>query len=166
MASKASQARGVKAPGLASERREHAVPQGPATGAARVGLLVEAQLHVVVHGGAEALGVHPIFERLSDVAGAVPVAYEPSIQIALDDDCRVQCRVSVETRTLANQIRTGQYLDDQLSVYLTTRRFGSLEPGETYASTMQRLSTIGLELLDNYVVDSILQPLQHTIALK
>ena len=114
----------------------------------------------------EALGVHPMFERLTDIPGAIPIAYEPSIQVALDEDCRVQCRVSVETRTLANQIRIGEYVDDQLSVYLTVRRFGSLEPDESFSSTMQRLTAVCREILDNYVVDSILLPLQQTISLK
>lgn len=114
----------------------------------------------------EALGVLPAFEPLADLEGATMICHEPSIQFALDDDCRIQCRLSIETRTSAYHVRTGEYPEEQLSVYLTARRYGSLDAGETYVSAMDRLTKICQDLVDNYVVDNILRPLQHTIAIK
>jgi hypothetical protein len=114
----------------------------------------------------EALGVAPAFDRLTDIPGTTVIANEPSIQLALDDDCRIQCRLSFETRTSAYHVRTGEYPEEQLSVYLTARRYGSLEPGETYVGAMERLTEICRDLVDNYVVDSILRPLQQAIAIK
>ena len=46
---------------------------------------------------------------------------EPSLTVALDEECRTQFRLSVETRTSAYQVRTGDYPDEQLSVYVTAR---------------------------------------------
>jgi hypothetical protein len=115
---------------------------------------------------AEALGVTPALERMTELPGATIISHEPSIQLALDEDCRVQCRLSVETRTGAYHVRTGDYPEEQLSVYLTARRYGSLDVGETYVSAMDRLSQICQEIVDNHVIEHVLQPLQQTIAIR
>ena len=114
----------------------------------------------------EALGVSPALERLADLPGARTLACEPSITLALDDECRTQCRVSVETRTTAYHIRTGDYPEEQLSVYVSARQYGSLPSDQTFVSSLDRLTKICTDLIDNYVIDSILTPLQRTIALK
>jgi len=115
---------------------------------------------------AEALGIVPAFEKLAQVEGITLVGHEPSIQFALDTDCRVQCRLGVETRTSAYHIRTGEFPEEQLSVYFTARRYGSLEPGETFVSAMHRLAGVCQELIDNYVVANVLRPLQQAIAIR
>ena len=114
----------------------------------------------------EALGMTPAFERLVDIPGATVICNEPSIQFALDAECRTQCRLSVETRTTAYHVRTGDYPEEQISVYLTARRYGSLETGESFESAMRRLAEVCQELVDNYVVDHVLRPLQQAIAIK
>ena len=114
----------------------------------------------------EALGIIPAFERMTEIPGVSVICNEPSIQLALDEDCRVQCRLGVETRTSAYHVRTGEYPEEQLSVYLTARRYGSLDPGETYVAVMQRLVTVCRDLIDNYVADNVLQPLQRAIAIR
>jgi len=115
---------------------------------------------------AEALGVAPSFERLMEMSGGRAVSYEPAIQFALDDECRVQCRVSVETRTSAFHLKTGEFPEEQLSVYVTARRYGSLGPGETLTEAMEKLASICNEMVDEYVVDHILLPLQQAIAMR
>jgi len=115
---------------------------------------------------AEALGVVPAFERLAEFPNATVICNEPSIQLALDPDCRIQCRLSVETRTTAYHVRTGDFPEEQLSVYLTARRYGSLETGETFEAALLRLSQVCRELVDDYVVDHILRPLQQTISIR
>ena len=77
---------------------------------------------------ADALGVSPAFERVLDLDGTTVSVREPSLTIALDEECRVQFRLSVETRTSAYQVRTGDYPDEQISVYVTARQYGSLGP--------------------------------------
>ena len=49
---------------------------------------------------------------------------------------------------------------------MTARRYGSLDPGETFVSAMERLSEICGEMVDDYLVDQVLRPLQQAIALK
>ena len=115
---------------------------------------------------AEALGISPSLEWLGDLPGASIINNEPSLTIALDEDCRQQCRVSVETRTNAYQIRTGEFAEEQLSVYVTARQYGSLAPDKSYEEVLQSLSKTCLDLLNNHVIDNILEPLQRTISLK
>jgi len=114
----------------------------------------------------EAIGIPPAFERMTEIPGASVICNEPSIQLALDDDCRIQSRLSIETRTTAYHVRTGEYPEEQLSVYLTTRRYGSLDAGETYTGAMHQLAEICGRLLDQYIADNVLLPLQEAIAIK
>ena len=67
--------------------------------------------------------------------------------------------------TTAYHIRMGEFPEDQLSVYLTVRRYGSLEPGESFDQALQHLFKTCRDLVDNYMLDGILRPLQETIAL-
>ena len=115
---------------------------------------------------AEALGLLPAFERLTDLPGATIISHEPSIQFALDENCRLQCRLSIETRTSAYHVRNADYPEEQLSVYVTGRRYGSLNSGESYVDAMRQLSSTCEEIVDRYVIDHILRPLQQAIAIR
>jgi len=115
---------------------------------------------------AEALGLSPALEHLLDAPNATVINYEPTITLSLDDECRLQCRLSIETRTSAYHVRTGEYPEDQLSVYLTARQYGSLGPNVTYVEALEELTRICHEMVDRYVVDQVLQPLARTIAMK
>jgi hypothetical protein len=48
---------------------------------------------------------------------------EPSMVISLDEECYVQARLSMETRSNSFQVRTGQYDEEPISVYFTVRRY-------------------------------------------
>ena len=115
---------------------------------------------------ADALGVGPALERIADIGGSTVVSYEPSLTIALDEECRVQFRLSVETRTSAYQVRTGDYPEEQLSVYVTARQYGSLGPDTTFVDTLKRLNVVCQDMLDRHVVEQVLKPLAQAIALK
>ncbi|MEZ6097892.1 MAG: hypothetical protein R3E01_02865 [Pirellulaceae bacterium] len=114
---------------------------------------------------ADALGIPPAFERLAEHGGATTIAYEPALQIAFDADCRLQCRLSIETRTTAYHVRTGEYPEDQLSVYLTMRRYGSLDASENFVDVMREMARKCEVLTSEYLTENILRPLQDTIAI-
>lgn len=114
----------------------------------------------------DALGVVPAFEKMTEIPGATILANEPSIQFAMDEDCRLQCRLSIETRTSAFHVRTSEFPEEQLSVYFTARRYGSLNTGETFVTAMQKLADVCREIVDNYIVENVLRPLQQTIAIR
>ena len=115
---------------------------------------------------AEALGVSPAFDRMLDLPGASVINFEPTLTLALDEDCRVQCRMNIESRTSAFQIRTGEFPEEQLSVFVTARQYGSLGPDTSFLKTLDRLTTICREMVDGFVVENVLRPLARTIAAK
>lgn len=114
----------------------------------------------------DALGLCPAFEPMAQIPGVTVLGHEPSFHIALDQDCRVQCRLSFETRTSAYHVRTGDYPEDQLSVYLTARRFGSLDAGQSHIAAMEELAEVCQRLIENHIADHVLRPLQEAIAIR
>ena len=115
---------------------------------------------------AEALGVGPSLDAVVDIPGTRVINFEPSLTLAMDEECSTQVRISTETRTNAFQVRTGDYGEDQLSVYVTARQYGSLEPSVSYVEAVDRLFSIGVDVIDSCVVYQILRPLARTIAMK
>lgn len=115
---------------------------------------------------AEALGVAPALERLSELHPGPLLGYDPSIQFAVDDECKTQCRISFETRSSAYQVRTGEYGEESLSVYLLVRRYASLGKSEQFGAELERLAHLADQIVKDYLIESVLQPLHKTIALK
>jgi hypothetical protein len=115
---------------------------------------------------AEALGISPSMERIAEIEGATVINHEPSLTVALDEECRLQFRLSIETRTNAYQVRTGEYPEEQISVYATARQYGSLGPDKTFVETLERLSKVCHEMIENHVIEQVLQPLAQAISLK
>lgn len=114
----------------------------------------------------DAIGVAPGLDKFAQLPYGKVLSHEPAIQFALDDQCRTQCRVSFETRTTAFQIRSNEYSEEQLSVYLMVRRYDSLGPDENYAAEFDRLSALCRDLVDEYLIDSVLRPLQTAISIR
>ena len=114
----------------------------------------------------DAIGLPPGFDRLSELSRAATIHYEPSITLSLAEDCRLQCRLCVETRTSAFHVRTGEFPEEQLSVYFTARQYGSIGPDMTFPDALERLNRVCQEMVDEYVVEHVLEPLARTIAMK
>ncbi len=115
---------------------------------------------------AEALGMGNTLDCIREFPNSRVLNYEPSFTVSLEEDCRRQARLMVETRTNAYQVRRGEYSEDQISVYFTVRQYGSLEHGASYVDTLQELQVQADELMEEYVVGNVLRPLAQTIALK
>ncbi|MBA4030291.1 MAG: hypothetical protein C0478_05280 [Planctomyces sp.] len=112
---------------------------------------------------AEVLGPGPALENLLAIPGSQPLSYEPNITIALDESCRRQARLSVETRTSAYQVRKGEFGEDHISVYFTVRQYGSLDPSSNYELTFKQLKNVSEELMERCVIEQILKPIQQAI---
>ncbi len=113
---------------------------------------------------AETLGVMPAFDAITYHPDLILTGYEPALQFTFDRSCRVHCRISFETRTAAQHVRSGEYPDEQLSVYVAMRRFGSLGPSEKLVDVLDHLASLASKVIDQYVVEPILRPLHETIA--
>lgn len=113
---------------------------------------------------AEALGAGAVVDAMTDLPRAAILNYEPSMTIALDDSCRRQARLVVETRTNAYQVRRGEFNEDPISVYFTVRQYGSLPAEATYHETLDDLRETCFQLLDEQIVDQVLFPLSQAIS--
>ncbi len=113
---------------------------------------------------ANTLGASPLAVALTDAAGERILSCEPSITIALDEQCRRQSRLLVESRTTAYQVRRNEFGEEPISVYFTVRQYGSLPPGATYEQTLAELRQTSESLLDAFVVPQVLRPLAQAIA--
>ena len=114
----------------------------------------------------EALGVAPGLEKFTAIPYGKVLSHEPAIQFSLDETCRTQCRISFESRTTAFQIRSKEYSEEPISVYVMVRRYDSLDVGENYVDEFNRLASLCRDLVDEYVIENVLQPLQTAISIR
>ncbi len=113
---------------------------------------------------AEALGIGTGLEGLLEIPHARVINFEPSITLALDESCRLQSRLSIETRTSAYQIRTGEFPEDQISVYFTVRQYWGTGPEMPFIDSFRRQRAIGEEAVEKIVIPRIVKPLAQAIA--
>lgn len=92
-----------------------------------------------------------------------PIECEPNITFALDEDCYLQGRISVESRCNSYQIRTGQFDEEPISVYFTIQRYPQpgkvLDLREDYAHQCR----LGEDLTHRIVIPQIVQRISETI---
>lgn len=115
---------------------------------------------------AEALGMNTTLESLLQVPGTKVINFEPSVMLSLDDNCRSQCRLSVETRTNAYQIRTGQFPEAPISVYFTVRQYWGRQAAKTFGESYHNQRKTLQELVDNHIIPAVIRPLAQAIAAK
>ena len=115
---------------------------------------------------AEALGTGTAFENLLSIEGGKPLNFEPSLTIALDEGCRRQCRIMIETRTNAYQVRRSEFPEESISVYFTVRQYGSMPHDSSLPETFRELRRDCETLLHERVIDDVLKPLAHAISMK
>src|SRR6516165_4807983 len=113
---------------------------------------------------AEALGVGSALEGLLELPRIRVINFEPSLTLALDESCRLQCRLAIETRTNVFQVRTSEYADDQISVYFTVRQYWGNGPEQSFLDSLRRQREIGEEILQKAVVPRVVRPLAQVIA--
>ena len=101
---------------------------------------------------------------LTDEMGAKAVDFQPTVTVSLSEDCRLQARIDVVTRTNSYQVRTGDYSDDVISVYLIVRRYWGDRPRESFASMFKQLAEKADHLCTTHVVPRILRPISAAIA--
>lgn len=102
---------------------------------------------------------------LMDEDGAKAVDIQPSITVALSEDCRLQGRIDVVTRTNSYQVRTGEYSsNDVISVYLILRRYWGDRPKEPMEKLLAQMAERGEQLCINQVIPRVLKPISAIIA--
>jgi hypothetical protein len=113
---------------------------------------------------AESLLAESPLTCLTEEPGARAVDIQPSVTVSLSDDCRLQARIDVVTRTNSYQVRTGDYNDDVISVYLIVRRYWGDRPKDALEELFQQMAKRADALCASYVVPRILRPISTAIA--
>jgi hypothetical protein len=115
---------------------------------------------------AEALAADTPLDALTRLPGGRVLHYQPTLMMALDEGCQLQGRLSIETRTSAYQVRTGQFNEAPISVYFTVRQFWGKQPYKTFVESYQNQRRVLDELVTQYVVPNVITPLQKVIGAK
>ena len=113
---------------------------------------------------AESLFAQSPLACLTDETGARAVDFQPTVTVALSDDCRLQARIDVVTRTNSYQVRTGDYSDDVISVYLILRRYWGDRPKEPMEKMLPQMAERCEDLCTRYLLPRVLKPISSTIA--
>ncbi len=114
----------------------------------------------------EALAADGPFDSLFKLGGARVLNYQPSLMVALDDGCQLQARLSVETRSSAYQVRTGNFGESPITVYFTVRQFWGRQPFKSFHESYLNQRRILDDLVSEHVVPKILNPLRQVIGAK
>src|SRR5437667_6745348 len=101
---------------------------------------------------------------LAEENGARPVDFQPTVTVALSDDCRLQARIDVVTRTNSYQVRTGDYSDDVISVYLILRRYWGDRPKEPMEKLFASMAERADQLCDAHILPRVVKPISAAIA--
>ncbi len=113
---------------------------------------------------AEALiGNSPLVALVGEGLGKC-VEFEPGIVFALDSDCYLQARLSLETRCSSYQIRTGNFADEPISVYFTVRHYPTPGKMTQLTSTFDELCEICLDVAGRIIIPQIVSPIAAAIA--
>jgi hypothetical protein len=113
---------------------------------------------------AEAFGTGSALESILSVPGSKALNFEPSVTISLDESCRRQCRLVIETRTSAYQVKRNDFVEEPISVYFTVRQYGSQPHDGSLTRTFLELRETAEQLLQEHVVDQVLKPLAAAIS--
>lgn len=113
---------------------------------------------------AESLYQNSPLTCLTDEEGSKAVDFQPTVTVSLSDDCRLQARIDVVTRTNSYQVRTGDYADDVISVYLIVRRYWGDRPKVALEDMFVQLAERADHLCMTHVVPKILRPISTAIA--
>jgi len=105
----------------------------------------------------------PLWGLMSE-PGTRALECQPDFVVALDESCCLQARISIETRSSSYQVRTGQYEEEPITVYLTLRRYPGegkkIDVEESFADQCAHCE----DLARRIVVPSVIQPIAAAIA--
>jgi hypothetical protein len=113
---------------------------------------------------AEAMGVGHGLEGLFERPRAQVINFEPSLTLALNESCQLQCRLAIETRMSVQQGRSREFSDDQIRVYFTVRQYWGAGPELTFVESMRNQREVAEEIIQQTVIPRIVQPLAQAIA--
>ena len=114
---------------------------------------------------AEALLSGSSFGALYEQAHSRAVSCCPSMVIALSDDCRLQARVALESRSNIFDVRGEKYKSDEpISLYFAVRRYPKPGPDFNLLAAYQEQCRIAEQVMFEKIIPNFAQPLNSAIA--
>ncbi|MCH9021992.1 MAG: hypothetical protein IID32_04440 [Planctomycetes bacterium] len=114
---------------------------------------------------AEALFKDTAFTSLLELPYSKALGFEPTIIIGLSEDCRLQARISAESRTGAYQLRTGKFKeDDPLSLYLSIRQYPDPATKFNVLDAFNKQRELCVELMNDQMIPYFVNPILEAIA--
>lgn len=101
---------------------------------------------------------------LAEEQGARAVDFQPTVTVALSEDCRLQARIDIVTRTNSYQVRTGDYSDDVISVYLILRRYWGDRPRDPMEKLLAQMAERADSLCHAHILPRVIKPISAAIA--
>ncbi|MDD5327880.1 MAG: hypothetical protein PHY02_08725 [Phycisphaerae bacterium] len=116
---------------------------------------------------AEALFGSTAFNCLLDLPAVKPVAFSPTVVVALSEDCLTQGKISVESKTSVYEPRgKRQTTDEAISLSFTIRQFPSSSENFDARKSFENQHRLVEELMAEKIVPNFVQPLINVIAQK
>ncbi len=109
-------------------------------------------------------GDHPFAAFLLGTEAVHTIDCQPSFGITLNGNCDTQAYLEIKSRTTTFEVRTGEFEDQLLSVYLTIRRYWGFGEQMELSKAFQQLADTGEELAARRIVPLVVNPLAHAIA--
>jgi hypothetical protein len=101
---------------------------------------------------------------LTEEIGARAVDFQPTVTVALSEDCRLQARIDVVTRTNSYQVRTGDYAEDVISVYVILRRYWGDRPKVPMVKLLGEMVERAESLCTEHIVPKVIRQISEAIS--
>jgi hypothetical protein len=96
--------------------------------------------------------------------GPAALEFQPAVGVALNTSCDVQAFFEVKTRTTTAEVRSGEFREEAISVYVIVRKVGPFADVKQIPNIYDGLVARGEELLDGKIVPGLLVPIRDAIA--
>jgi hypothetical protein len=113
---------------------------------------------------AEALLGESPMGKLLDAPGARGINFELSGIVALSEDARTHARVWIEPRTTAASVRSGEYSEEMLSLYVILRQWSGGKKLPDLPEAHKNLIQLGERFMADHVLESFISPIRAAIA--
>jgi len=113
---------------------------------------------------ADAMFASTAFSAFLDMPDTKPLGFSPAAIISLNDECSMQARISIESRTGLTEVKEQKFKSDEpISLYFTIRRQGKGKEFYSLGSLTQQCR-IAEDLMAEKIVPSFVGPLTNAIA--
>ena len=109
------------------------------------------------------LGESPI-GKLMETPNSKGINFELSGIVSLSEDTRTHARVWIEPRTTPAQVRTGDYPEEMLSLYVIVRQWSGGKRLPDLHELQTHLIEVGEKFVDEHVIGPFLSPIRDAIA--